>query len=360
MSVVYGGSSLKPFKTATSNSANVTRYAFMSAMADCACASMLLGSISLHASPDKLTLLIIIYNIIAIGGQALFATSADRVTNRHTGVRMSVMILILGFVFPSKISITAKAVLMAVGNAGFHAYASSSLLSRSRFKAAEIGFFTAGGILGLGLAQYAQFFGYFAAAFLMIAATPSDKFESAPIVTDNKKIAPKKALIPLFVIILALCACVGNFSFMSIELTWCHGRKALMLYALAVAAGRFIGGFLFDKINFVLPLVSFCGGTALLILKADSKLFVLAAILLLSMNVPVLIAMMLRCLPGCPGLCYAIVSASAYLGYSLIKLFPDISANNLVLLQIASGVTIIAFVVAFKIRLFKSKKEADK
>lgn len=352
---------MKPFETAISNSANVTRYAFMSAMADCACASMLLGSISLHASPAKLTMLIIIYNIIAIGGQALFSASADRVTNRHTGVRMSVLILILGFVFPSKISITAKAVLMAVGNAGFHAYATSSLLARSHFKAAEIGYFTAGGMLGLGLAQYAQFFGYFAAALLMVAATPADKSESDLIVADNREsIAPITAFAPLFIILLALCACAGSFSLMSINLPWYHGRKAFLLYAFAVAAGRFIGGFLFDRIKLALPLVSLCSGTALLIIKPDSKLFTIAAILLLSMNVPVIISQMLRFLPGCPGLCYSILSASAYLGYSFIKLFPEIASINSALLPIVSGITVIIIAAAYATLYFKSQKEVVK
>lgn len=337
------------------------RYAFMSAMADCACASMLLGSISLHASPAKLTFLIILYNIVAIGGQALFSASADRVKNKHTGVRMSVLILIMGFVFPSKISITAKAVLMAVGNAGFHAYAVSSLLSRSRFKAAGIGFFTAGSMIGLGLARYAQFFGYFAAAFLMIAATPSDKSEGMPEAVGNRSAAaPKTVLAPLFVILLAVCAYAGTFSFMSLDFSWCRGRKALLLFALAVAAGRFLGGFLFDRINIALPLVSLCGGTALLILKPDSKPFTLGAVVLLSMTVPVIVSMMFRFMPACPGLCWSVASASAYLGYSSIKLFPDIVAKNSALLPIVSGVTVLVISASAATLYFRTKKETAK
>ena len=333
----------------------------MSAMADCACASMLLGSISLHASPAKLTFLIILYNIVAIGGQALFSASADRVKNKHTGVRMSVLILIMGFVFPSKISITAKAVLMAVGNAGFHAYAVSSLLSRSRFKAAGIGFFTAGSMIGLGLAKYAQFFGYFAAAFLMIAATPSDKSEGMPEAVGNRSAAaPKTVLAPLFVILLAVCAYAGAFSFMSLDFSWCRGRKTLLLFALAVAAGRFLGGFLFDRINIALPLVSLCGGTALLILKPDSKLFTLGAVVLLSMTVPVIVSMMFRFMPACPGLCWSIASASAYLGYSSIKLFPDIAAKNSALLPIVSGVSVLVISASAAALYFRTKKETAK
>ena len=333
----------------------------MSAMADCACASMLLGSISLHASPAKLTLLIILYNIIAIGGQALFSASADRVTNKHTGVRMSVLILILGFVFPSKISITAKAVLMAVGNAGFHAYAASSLLSRSHFRASGIGYFTAGSMIGLGLARYAQFIGYFAAAFLMIAATPSDKSEGIPESADDRsRLAPKTKHAYLFVILLAACAYAGSFSFTALDFSWCHGRKALLLFTLAVAAGHFLGGFLFDRMNIALPLISLCGGAALLIMKPDSKLVSLAAIVLLSMYVPVIIAMMFRFMPHCPGLCFSLASASAYLGYTSVRLFPDIAAKSSALMPIVCGAAVIVIALSAAVLYFKAGREVSK
>lgn len=143
----------------------VTRYAFMGLMADAACAAMLLGSIALHASSNKLTMLIILFNIIAIGTRILFSVLADDVTNKHTGVRMAVMILFMGFVFPIKFGITAKVIMMGIGNAAFHAFASSSLLSRSEFRTYGIGFFTAGSIIGLGACQICSVFRIYRRSF---------------------------------------------------------------------------------------------------------------------------------------------------------------------------------------------------
>ena len=90
---------MKAFRTQLSNSSMVTRYAFMSLMADATCTAMLFGSISLHASEDKLAILIILFNIIAIGGRVLFSSVADNVKNKHTGVRLAVMLIILTVFF---------------------------------------------------------------------------------------------------------------------------------------------------------------------------------------------------------------------------------------------------------------------
>lgn len=65
-------------------------------------------------------------------------------------------------------------------------------------------------------------------------------------------------------------------------------------------------------------------------------------------------------MPGCPGLCWSIVSASAYLGYTSIKLFPNVADKNSALLPIAAGITLLVIAASAAVLYFKAKKEAVK
>ncbi len=348
---------MKAFETSKTNSSMVTRYAFMSIMADASCASMLLGSIALHASSNKLTMFIILFNIIAIGARILFSVFADNVTNKHTGVRLAVMILFMGFVFPIKISMTAKVILMGIGNAAFHAFASSSLLSRSEFRAYGIGFFTAGSIIGLGLAKYAQFFGYIAAAFLLMAATPSDRGEELPeayLKRDGK--APKTGLAPIFIILLLISAAMGTYMNHSLQFDWIHGRKIILLVSVAAGVGRLIGGILFDKLSVFPVAASLGGGAALLIFCSDSKMLSLFAIMLINMTVPVIIALFFRFMPHHPGLSYSLVSCASYIGYIGIKLHPTFSEKSAAMVSLICGLLLLSAVTAETCLYIKSRK----
>lgn len=335
----------------------VTRYAFMGLMADAACAAMLLGSIALHASSNKLTMLIILFNIIAIGTRILFSVLADDVTNKHTGVRMAVMILFMGFVFPIKFGITAKVIMMGIGNAAFHAFASSSLLSRSEFRTYGIGFFTAGSIIGLGLARYAQFFGYIAAAFLLMAAAPSDKGEGLPeayLRRDEK--APKTGLAPIFILLFIFSAAIGTYMNLSLQFDWNHGRKAILLIAAASGIGRLIGGFLFDRLSLLLVAASLGGGAALLMFCRDSKMVSLFAIMLINMTIPVIISLIFRFMPRHPGLSYSLASCASYIGYIGIKLFPDFAANPSAMISLVCGFLLLSVAAAETLSYIKNKK----
>ncbi len=315
---------MKAFKTELSNSSMITRYAFMSMMADATSAAMLLGSISLHSSDDKLTLLIILFNIISVGGRVLFSALADNVKNKHTGIRMAVMILIMGFFFPTDISIKTKVLLMAIGSSAFHAFASSSILSRSKFKATGIGLFTAGSVIGIGIAKYAAFFGYFTAAFLMMAATPSDKGEGIEeAYLSREKKAPKTLLAPIFVFFLLLSAAAFTFLNASLSFDWYHGRKVVFLTAVAAGVGRAVGGFIYDKASVFLTTASLGGGALLLLFCSDSKMLSLAAILFINMFVPTLISLIFRFMPKFPAFSYSIVTCFSYLGYIFVKLLPS-------------------------------------
>ncbi len=326
----------------TTNSSTVVRYAFMKLTADCACASMFFGKIARHTGEDRLALLVIFFNIIAIAGRGLVSLFADRVSNPHQGVRLSVLLLVMGFLWPVELGITVKVLLAALGSCFFHAFAFSSLLSRSNFRAADVGIFLSCGPLGLAVGIGFPFFGYLAAPLLMIAAAPSDRGESLPH-AEEKRLpkAPKTSLAPLFLILLLTAIFFLSAVGAGVSFSWATGRKAPLLLALAALAGRMIGGYLFDRLSIFSLLAAFGGGAALLISGGDSRAVSLLAVLLLEMTVPALIALAFRTLPRHPGFVASLAAGASYLGYLFPRLLPGLFGNRLAAVLLSCGAALL-------------------
>ncbi len=314
---------MKAFAITKNNSAMTTRYAFMSMMADATCSAMLLGTMSFHASRDKLATLIILYNVLSVSLRAMFAVWADKVTNKHTGVRMSVLIIVMGFMYPVSFGLTAKAVLMSVGNASFHAFASSSVLSRSKSYTYGIGLYTAGSIIGLGLAEFVQIFGYFSVSFLMMGATPSDKSEQInKFCHDKKEEASEKRLSLIFTVLLLVCIFSGNYMNNSMSFEWNDGRNTALFICLAAGIGRIAGGIINGYIPLTTQIMSLTVGGYCLLFMGDSKLVSLLGIMLINMSVPIFIGKIYGLMPGYPAMCYALASIMSYLGVLVVNICP--------------------------------------
>ncbi len=315
---------MKAYENRVSHSAMVTRYTIMNVAEACACTAMLLGKIRRHVSDHRLILLIILFNVVAIGVRPLLALYADYTQNKHTGVRLGVMIFALGFLWPVDFGITAKVAITAVGSAIYHAFSSSSIPAKSNFTASGIGFLAAGAVLGTAIGRYAAFYGYLCIFLLMILACPTDKSMDLPEAKENRiPKAPKTALAPLFALGLLLATAAFSYLMTSLDFAWDVNKKTLFLLALAMAFGRGMGGIVSDRLGNLFTLAaSLGGGAALLLFCADHKLLALAGVALVSMSIAPTLALLFRLMPAYPGFSLSLAVGAAYLGYVATKYTP--------------------------------------
>lgn len=347
---------MKAFEVKRNNTAMTARYAFMSMMADATCSAMLLGTISFHTSTDKLAVLIILYNILSISLRTLFAVFADNVTNKHTGVRMAVLIIVMGFIYPVSFGVTIKTVLMGVGNAAFHAFASSSVLLKSENKICGMGLYTAGSIIGLGLAEFIHIFGYFSVSFLMMGATPSDKSEKVnEICSDKEEKASEKRLSLVFVLLILVCIFVGNYINNSVKFEWNTGRNTALFICLAAGIGRIMGGALYRFFPIIIQVVSLAAGGFLFVFAGKSVPMSLFGIMLINMSVPIFIGRIYRLMPDSPAMCHALASASAYFGVLIINICPIDTA--LLRILFVAILLLVVMVTVFDEVIFGKKQE---
>ena len=334
---------MKAYQPVPSRSAMAIRYAFMNLTASCAACAMLTGKLRLHVSPDRLLFLTLLFNLIAVCGRLLTSLFADRVQDKHTGVRMAVMVFSLGILWPVEFGITLKVILAAVGTCLLHAFTVSSLLARSDYRAESIGLYAAGGAIGIAFARYAGLLGYLAVGFLMIFACPSDKSERLPDAAEKRlPKAPPTPLAPLFVLALLTVIAGGSYLFGSLSFSWDSGFHTHMMHiAFAIAIGRFLGGWLADRIGTATTVVGgLVGGTMLLLYAADNKLLALAGLILLSFAAAPTVMLVFRLMPSHPGFIGALASAAAYLGMQTVKLYPMKAAHFALFPLVTAVVTV--------------------
>ena len=344
---------MKTYQPAPSAAAMATRYALMNLTASCATCAMLIGKLRLHVSSDRLIVLTILFNVIAVAGQNLVSLFADRVTDKHTGVRLATMLIVLGVLFPVEFGINFKVVTAAIGTAVLHAFTTSSLLDRSGFRSEHMGLYAAGGVIGIAFAEYAAFLGYLALGFFMMFACPSDKGEGLPSAAENRQAkAPSTPFAPLLILALFIAMMGGSYLVGSLSFSWDSGfYKYMLLIAFATAAGRFLGGWLSDRIGTATVLIGgLVGGTLLLLYAADHQWLALAGLALLSSSAAPVVLLLFRLMPRHPGFAASLAATSAYLGYTMIKLYPmqpkHFTVFPLVLLAVTLSVSFVLWLLA--------------
>ncbi len=310
---------MKAYKPKASNSSITMRYALMSLALSSVSYAVLFDHLSKHVSHDRTAMLIITYNIIAVGMMGIFALFADKVESKHTGVRLSVFLTVLGYFLPVKFGIDIKVVLLALGSSLFHAFASSSLLSRSEGKSRGIALFLAGQALGFSFSTFAGFAGHFFAPILMILAIAPDRYraENGEKKADTASVG--KGYLPLASLLLLMFAyALLSYEFSSFVFNWNTWYKTQAVLLAAVALGRAAGGFLSDIIGKVMTVTaSAAGGTLLIFFCQSNKNLSLIGLFLLAMSLSPTVTSASNIMQNHPAFAFSLMSASAYLGQTM-------------------------------------------
>ncbi len=320
---------------------------------DCACASVIFGHLKFDTGIGNIIIYTLLYNLLSICLRPVISLFADGVTNPHTGVRLGVMLAIAGFVLPSQFGLIPKVILLSSGNAVFHAFCSSSVLSRSAFRSTDVGLYTAGMALGLGIAGFDYYYGFYAAILAMMLATPADPCEGATPSVDISCSRMKRRETVICLSLMMSVFFISGISFSSISFVALSGKKLLLASYCAVFAGRIAGGILSDKLNSLITVIISCtGGVILMALGSTSSVLSLISIFFMSLALPPLLTLTYRLMSNRAGLSASLALCFYYLGYTAANLFPFL--NNKAMLPVCMALTIVIFFLTF---IIVSKKE---
>lgn len=318
-------------KHAPSRAGMLLNYSALHLLTDGVCASVMLGSVLMHADAEKIAGLFLLYNLIAFCGQALTGALCDRLGSLHAAVRLSALLTACGFLFPATLSVTAKVILCGAGNALFHTSAGTAVIRRYGDRAYPLGLFVAPGALGIAVGYYMPVAGYILIPLMLLFAAAPDLGNGLLTVKCSEKSISENLYAAAAPVTLAVLAAVASRSFVgSLAPSYpVHGVKTALIAAFAVCAGKMLGGILYDKAGIIVCAAAIPAAAALsMLLKGPFA--ALAAALLINLTMPVTLVQLCRLMPNSPGFAFGVAAAMLYPGILLAgTVTPDISSAAL-------------------------------
>lgn len=297
-------------------------------VSDCA-AGMLLGSLSDSMSIYGIGTLVLIYNLIAFGGQPLAGVLTDKLRSPRLSAISGIVVMCaaLGMFYVNPI---AAVILAGIGSATFHVGGGALALIATPDKASGVGLFSAPGVAGLAIGGFLAVNGIVTIIPLIILLVVIGvivmliKLPALPYNNEKTEADFDKHDMIMFVLLLAIAlrSAVWNV-FQYIE----QGNITnIILISVFAAGGKIFGGFMADKLGWRrYSFTALVLAIPLLVLGESNIYFLLPGIALLQSVTPVLVTSVARSLPKMPatvsGLTFGLAIAAGGLpfitGYDL-------------------------------------------
>jgi MFS transporter, FSR family, fosmidomycin resistance protein len=247
---------------------------------------------------------LLIYNLLAFGGQYPVALWLEKYKNPKVFLNGSYALNVLAILFFS-LSPQLSIVLMGIASAVYHV-AGGSVCAREN-KAADIGLFAAPGVAGLIAGGYFAWEGYQLSAFLLPVAVfflgllfvikiPDKKIQEEPVPAVASFLPDRHDIIMILLLtVIALRSAVWNI-FQLI-----HENNYAWLLGIAVAAfvGKIAGGWLADRIGWRLYIfISLITATPLVSFFRNEIILFCIGIGLLQSGIPATTALLIRSVKG--------------------------------------------------------------
>ena len=218
-----------------------------------AAAGYLIGGLAHRSDFTQMAGAVMVYNVLAFGGQLPAGMWLDRVGRYRTTLIVSLAVMIVALFF-SKTNIWFFTILAGISSAFFHVAGGGTTLISFPQKSVFVGIFSALGVLGLALGGWAAAlqwhgFGYVlmtGLGIIMLWLTWA-KFPQAPQFPATPKeqllLDTHDYLMILLLAAIAMRSAVWNF----VQLLHTHQYEWLFYISLAAMMGKLAGGWLADR-----------------------------------------------------------------------------------------------------------------
>ncbi|WP_083928190.1 MFS transporter [Spirosoma panaciterrae] len=219
-----------------------------------AAAGYLIGSLSAGRLVAELGAAIMVYNLLAFGGQLPAGIWLDGVRSYREsavgsllGMVVALILLVNGWIWPA-------VVLAGLSSAIYHVAGGAITLASFPEKSRFVGIFSAFGVMGLALGGWCGamhctgvtylLIGGLTTIALMVGKVPVPMTQKALITQDKPQLDTHDYLMILLLTAIALRSAVWNV----IQLLYAQQYDWLLYIALAAMVGKLIGGWLTDRI----------------------------------------------------------------------------------------------------------------
>jgi FSR family fosmidomycin resistance protein-like MFS transporter len=220
-----------------------------------AAAGYLMGNLTHQADLSQIGGVVMLYNVLAFGGQLPVGMWLDRLGRyKETAViSLSLMIVALGFLETNVWMFTALA---GISSAFFHVAGGGITLMSFPQRAGFVGIFSAFGVMGLALGGWAAAMNWgwvqyvlmsgLGVVFLFLLWAKYPSFQKKMTATKEQPLLDSHDyLMILLLVAIAMRSAVWNF----IQLLYAQQYEWLLYIALAAMMGKLVGGWLTDRIG---------------------------------------------------------------------------------------------------------------
>lgn len=296
---------------------NLVLYSIVHALVDAACAMMVMGGLTrFPIDPGTLTIMAILYNVLAFGLQSPFGHMVDR-------LKVPTVSASAGCLFVAVSLFTVRNPLLAVcfagiGNALFHVGGGVISLNLEPGKAAFPGIYVAPGAFGLTIGILLGSRGYFnpwifslallgAAVIIMLVKPPVINYEG-----DSKTVS---GYVGLIILLLSISICIRSLIGLVLVFPWKVNIYLTLVFTAAVVLGKALGGILGDKFGWMRIATAGLIISAPMLAFGTKNVFIsIIGILFFNMTMPVTLTAIVNVLPGRAGFAFGLTTLALVMG----------------------------------------------
>ncbi len=260
--------------------------------------------------------MVVLYNVLAFGGQSLAGLAADRFGN-YRGMAVAGALLAAVALMMGPFSLIPAIVVVGVGNALFHVGAGADVLRSSGDRAAESGVFVGPGSVGLAagiwLGGHDVACRYVIVAMLLafLPLLPLIARSTMPRVTQGQLPRARNAVMVALIacaLFLVVSVTVRSIVGGTVAGTWRGVSTEVMIgLALAACVGKVVGGFVADRLGWAtVSVVALLASAPLVSVLVGHPAGAIVGMLLFQMTMAVTLKATHHLMPGRPGLAFGI------------------------------------------------------
>ncbi|MDR0842512.1 MAG: hypothetical protein LBP68_03725 [Acidobacteriota bacterium] len=299
------------------------------ACVDGVCAAALFGIVAPVTESATFFTFVMTYNLLAFPLQALIGLIADHVPKRRIWLVSVMSVFALVWLIP--LPPLALVIVLGVCNSMFHVLGGIDTLETSCGKMTRLGIFVAPGAIGLAVGTIFPQVGWVMGAIIALLAlsymftekpTQAEKLPATALATSGLL----TAVLVLMVLVSVVCRGMGG-SVISYE--WKTGLVVPILFAIIVAGGKAMGGFLSDRLGIKQVAITAAVAAALLLpISADIAPLALLGQFLVNLTMPVTLMLLYRAMPHNPGFSFGLAAAMLFPGVLLGNLLNGVMVDD--------------------------------
>lgn len=338
--------------------ANLLVYSCTHALIDGSCAAIIAANIA-WGKMDlvQISFYIVLYNTIAFALQVPIGLMADKIRKPAETAMLGCFLVLIGVLTYKNVSFAL--IIAGLGNALFHVGGGITALYLKPGKASLPGIFVSTGALGLLIGTIigkSKYFSIWSLAIILISAAAFIFIIKKPSIDYNFKIEGHFNNFSLILTcILASIAIRGLVGFM-LTYPWKANLKLLIIFTVAVALGKALGGILGDYFGWTrVTVYGLLISAPLLLLGMDVHFLGIAGVFLFNLTMPVTLVVTANMLPGRTGFAFGLTTLALIIGA-----FPTFTALRSILcenngLMIFAAVLLMVLLLKLGLKLYFSK-----